>query len=1129
MKNKTMRRHGYWLAGTAMCALLAGGATAQETTDTADEDTTAVQDTVVIVGSRLATKSAEDFKRNADSVVDSITATDIGVFPDRSIAEALQRVPGVSVIRTSDPTDVTHYTAEPSGVVVRGLTQTRSEFNGRDVFSATSGYGLNYDDVSPALVARVDTFKNQTAEMIEGGIAGTVNIVTSVPFDSAGEVISGSIAANYGDISEQWTPDISGIYSNRWQTEMGEFGLLVSGTHSELVTTSRGAVQARSVIFEPGTYADANGNPIDRELYIPSGLVFTETEYDRVRDGISLAGQWSSPDDKFLLTAQYNRTQYENEWKEHSLENYSKYIGAGPAHTTTYSDAGFIQPQTGTDPFTFQDNGLFGQGVVSTIWGGTGTGWGNGGEIDWNTGDYGVSNTTDLNEANRDPSVAPYLSSVDAVHGFFDDGTPRGQPCLQWFSGGDCLSPVESNTKTRYSQEERTIDDMSLNLKWAPTDNLRFNFDYQHVEAETDLYDIVVGFMTRSDLQIDLTGEYPSLTMVAPTGFNQVGDDPWADARNYRVDNVMDHITESEGTLDAFRADMVYDTHDTPWVDELRVGARVSSREQLHKWGLYNWGAVTPWYADNLSLAQAASLTNGPGNDALGNLNFPGYEPGFYGTHSFGQDILGGGLVGNPNLVFMNFEQLADRDWVRNNFSGNGQIDAGGNAISGWNPICEREGEIEGSCFKPGEIIDVTEDSQAFYAMLNIGGDEANLFGFPLTGNVGLRYVETEVTSGGAINYASEFDASALTCDRLDVTPAGLLDCLVADSLDDQAFSTGDSLSSTVTSKNSYVLPSANFRIELNDKTYLRFAASKAISKPDIGLLKNYATLSRTGISGIDPANTVYDTNGDPVSFIYDYTASASNPRLKPIEAAQYDLSLEHYFEDVGSITGVLFYKDLDEYIQFGTFDVPMTNNGVTRNVAVRGPVNGEGANLLGYELQYRRYFNDILPAPFDGLGIEANYTYVQNQGVTNSNLIADSSGDNALSYATQDGMVQPGRLENLSDHTYNLVGIYEKDKLGVRLAYNWRSEYVISVNECCVGFPVWAESEGFLDASLRYALTDNMELSLQATNLLEEKAVTNAQVRGPIDGAPDTQNVFLPASTFEYDRKFQIGLRAKF
>ena len=141
------------------------------------------KDTIIVTGVRSALATAQTIKKNAPTVVDSVTATDIGAFPDQSAADALQRVPGISVNRLQSADDSTHPSGEPTQVLIRGLPFVSTEFNGRDSFSADSARGLQFNDVSPELLAGVDAYKNQTADMIEGGIAGTVNLRTRLPFD----------------------------------------------------------------------------------------------------------------------------------------------------------------------------------------------------------------------------------------------------------------------------------------------------------------------------------------------------------------------------------------------------------------------------------------------------------------------------------------------------------------------------------------------------------------------------------------------------------------------------------------------------------------------------------------------------------------------------------------------------------------------------------------------------------------------------------------------------------------------------------------------------------------------------------------------------------------------------------
>ena len=133
------------VTGVSIPVAAAAQDTSQPNADSASKaDASGASTEVVVVGQRKALKTAQQLKRNADTVMDSITAEDIGSFPDKSVAEALQRVAGVTVTRFNGTDDTSHFSAEPSGVLVRGLMQVRSEFNGRDTFDANSSRGLSW-------------------------------------------------------------------------------------------------------------------------------------------------------------------------------------------------------------------------------------------------------------------------------------------------------------------------------------------------------------------------------------------------------------------------------------------------------------------------------------------------------------------------------------------------------------------------------------------------------------------------------------------------------------------------------------------------------------------------------------------------------------------------------------------------------------------------------------------------------------------------------------------------------------------------------------------------------------------------------------------------------------------------
>ncbi len=202
---------------------------------------------IIITGTRRALRTSQQIKKNADTVVDSITATDIGAFPDKSVAEALQRVPGITVNRFAATSDTAHFSAEPSGVIIRGLPQVRSEFNGRDTFSANSSRGLSWTDITPELLAGRRRLQEPDRRHDRGrNCRHASTLRTRVPFDATGQLIQVGARANYGDLDKKWTPDVNGFYSNRWQTGAGEFGIMANLAYSQVKTRSQGIQYGRT-------------------------------------------------------------------------------------------------------------------------------------------------------------------------------------------------------------------------------------------------------------------------------------------------------------------------------------------------------------------------------------------------------------------------------------------------------------------------------------------------------------------------------------------------------------------------------------------------------------------------------------------------------------------------------------------------------------------------------------------------------------------------------------------------------------------------------------------------------------------------------------------------------------------
>ncbi|GGY15576.1 TonB-dependent receptor [Pseudoduganella dura] len=185
--------------------------------------------TVEVTGIRRSIRSAEQIKRDATQVVDSINAEDIGKFPDRAAGDALQRIAGVQVGRDR---------GETSSVTIRGLPDVVTTLDGNDIFTGR-GRRLSYQDLPVQSIAGLDVYKSATANQPEGGIAGAVNIRLRAPFDNPGQTVTGYLEnrrpqINGSDAAETRNSPGGGLlYSNRWKTDVGEMGLLFDAAYNK--------------------------------------------------------------------------------------------------------------------------------------------------------------------------------------------------------------------------------------------------------------------------------------------------------------------------------------------------------------------------------------------------------------------------------------------------------------------------------------------------------------------------------------------------------------------------------------------------------------------------------------------------------------------------------------------------------------------------------------------------------------------------------------------------------------------------------------------------------------------------------------------------------------------------------
>jgi len=163
-------------------------------------------DEVVVTGLRESLRRAVDIKRAAPNIVDSIVADDIGKLPDQNIAEAIQRIPGVTISRDN---------GEGQFITVRGLGPAFSTalYNGRILATENQGREFSFDILPAELINRVDVSKTPIASQIDGGIASTVDMYTARPFDFNGPRFVVSAQGNYDKLRGKVSPQASGLAS----------------------------------------------------------------------------------------------------------------------------------------------------------------------------------------------------------------------------------------------------------------------------------------------------------------------------------------------------------------------------------------------------------------------------------------------------------------------------------------------------------------------------------------------------------------------------------------------------------------------------------------------------------------------------------------------------------------------------------------------------------------------------------------------------------------------------------------------------------------------------------------------------------------------------------------------------
>ncbi len=1050
------------LAGVSAVALSAASnmvyAQDQSTDTDDDEDEDVAVEEIVITGIRQSIATAQALKRDADTFVDAITASDIGALPDRSVSEALQRVPGVNVLRFAGPNDPDHFAVEGAGVVVRGLPFVRSELNGRDVFGANSGGVLGFEDVSPELLGSIRVFKNQSADLIEGGIAGSIDLRTRLPFDQDGQLISFSLEGNYGDLSEEFAPTGSVLYSNSWETSAGKFGFLANASYTQL--------ESRAEAVQIGNFVE-----IDSGQFVPTGGGVRGQDFDRQRESYAAAAQWESNDKRSLATFQFLRSDSTLLWGENVVETATD--GSGDANGFDATD------------FVFDDDGVLESGTI-----------------------------TDNSQWRGPNATAALLPST----------------------GGQQL------ITTRERFEEDITNDFGFNFKHAVSDRLRFNFDAQYITSDAEITDLSVTSSFFSPVSIDRSGSgVPEFSFIVPEG-----EDPgfFSDLSNHFLRSFLDHRTSNEADEIAFRGDVEYDFSGDGFIKSVRGGVRYADQDIDLRESDFNWGNISEvWTGRDINgnsggdfnAIESILLLQGNSNPALDTLVDGLFELTTLDDFQRGNEASTGLAGGFPVFVgplTQDFEaNQALRDAIIEGLGG-----ATGNAGfcgSPYSSLLTREctnGDslIEGTPFTLGELGSVSRETISGYVRFDFGTDSIGDSGIALDGNIGLRYVNTDrtVTSVQVLpSFASQFPTANQCTPEFQAanpdnpTPGFCnLDLATLESV------FGDGGVTVVPVDTSYDewLPSLNLKFSLNDEHIIRFAVSRTLSRPEVTDINQRPIVTTLpDIVGTDPVT------GEEVNSFAGFVGSASgNAQLLPQTAVSFDLSWEWYFAPTGSFTVTAFNKNINNFITTASANVLGPDGNAIlvdgEPVQFNTQINSsENAIIRGFEVAYQQFY-DFLPAPFDGLGIQATYTYIDENGVpfeADPSLFVSGGNDNP-SLPRFD--VDTGIIPRISEHTINLAGLYEKGPWQARIAWNWRSEFQVTPRDVIFPFAsIYQPATGQVDFSAFYNINENWKVGVQGVNVLDDITETTQSI--------NEDGLRAPRSFFRNDRRFTFIVRATF
>lgn len=1018
---------------------------------------------ITVTGVRSSLRDAAFMKKSAEQIMDAISAEDIGQLPDNNIAEALQRVTGIQINRDA--------TGQGSGFQVRGLSQNRVEINGQGMGSGGDDRSNSFNAVDSALFSKIEVIKSPTADMVEGASGATVRLHTFKPLDFKKTTVNASLQGTKDDLAEDWGG--KGTLMGTTKFDLGSFGELGFLFNSALERSYRESHTFNSD-WSPVIDTQVAHSPqmAGKAIFRPNNISMEQKPYQDDRQSYDGAIQWALNDNvQFSLSGTYMELDriHTKQGISYRTNNEKNYVMDRDLAGTEFNESlsmlhGWSRSAHDDELYLSNPDTVAEEGAIYAPY-------------PDNLERYF------LQTAVVTPKNDQYNPPVQVQYGSNDENLV--QESFQLGTKIFLTDDLQMDLVYGYAGSEKYVESYTLNMAAG---QIQSRVEDQEIEESYNEEGMSVVNLSSANVFWDYAapGDIPSVGIIVGNGDAASMRDALLNPEIYSVSGFWGNKTTNINKKDSLSLDFDYQL-DGDLITKLEFGARLASNNINRKrTKLVNAGANSYSITSDNWRAYDQDLTTGTmlgGNIGWSNPTIAWMDEVFeehYGTESYMSRYLmpindtfpGSSGNNTPGWLGLDMNHSQMEQLVADMFPGRYQntnctlydkdeqdicTDRMEYPVGDETPDNQREFDYTLEIPAASYILDqdypylIEEVTRAAYLKANF---ENEIFNMVFTGNLGVRYVETDVESLG-VNTARIIDEESLR------------------PIKDYDKENGKHYSpATYSGSYSNLLPSFNFNLLLTDDMFVRFAYSKTMTRPNPSDMTPSFSIPTWGYSG---------TRG--------------TPWLEPEKASNYDLSWEWYPDDINQFSAAIYLKKLKDFMRSESTNYispeDRDKNGAYDDpVSIRRPVNGDEGTVKGLEVAATHNF-DYLPGFLSGFGLQANYTY--------------TTSDQGSGFHELDGSELP--IKDLSENSANFILFYDKYGFNFRAAYNYRDEafsedttggpdpilyeqYEINgaydYRRLAIDMPVWNDEFQTLDVSMSYR-HKGTTFYLQATNLLDE------------------------------------------